>query len=343
MHSHNAVAQAIASIPSTIWATRDANWPLRRLVAVCFLRHRSPLVKRASTLATAPTTGESIIAACHKRNIQVSSSTLHCGGQFPDATLHEIKFAEAQDNTTLLYFHGGGYRNGIIGEGHVPVVLDCAAAARASRLIFLEYTLAPESVYPGQLVQATRALDFLLNEQHLRPSQIILGGDSAGGNLVLALLAHLHDPAPGVPRVSGFSETKEQFKGVFLFSPWVTTSLAAASFRENALRDYLNETAARMFLGFSKPRQEVWADILRAKEDFWDTLPVKKMVMTVGEFEVFRDDVAMMAKRCGAGIGERLTFESVPGEIHVQAVVDRALRLPPTPSLIVHLKWLQGL
>jgi acetyl esterase/lipase len=274
----------------------------------------------------------------------VSSSTLRCGGQFPDATLHEIKLEEAQQgDTTLLYFHGGGYRNGIVGEGHVPVVLDCAAAARASKLIFLEYTLAPESTYPGQLVQAARALDVLLNERHLRPSQIILGGDSAGGNLVLALLAHLHDPAPKVSRIPGFGETKEQFKGVFLFSPWVTTSLVAASFRENVSRDYLNETAARMFLGFWKPREEVWADILRAREDFWATLPVKRMVVTVGEFEVFRDDVAMMAKMCDVGIGERLTFESVPGEIHVQAVVDQALGLPPAQSLILHLKWLQGL
>lgn len=253
------VAQAIASIPSTAWATRDARWPLKRLIAVCFPRHRSPLVKRASTLATAPTTGESILAACLKRNIRLYSSTLRCG-QFSDATLHEIKLDETQSDTVLLYFHGGGYRNGIVSEGHVPVVLDCAAAARASRLVFLEYTLAvaPESRYPGQLVQAAHALNHLLNEQHLRPSQIILGGDSAGGNLVLALLAHLHDPAPGVPRISaGFGETKEQFKGVFLFSPWVTTSLAAASFRENASRDYLHENVVEMFLDIWKPREEV--------------------------------------------------------------------------------------
>jgi acetyl esterase/lipase len=250
-----------------------------------------------------------------------------------------------QSDTVMLYFHGGGYKNGIVGEGHVPVVLDCAAAARASRLVFLEYTLAvaPESRYPGQLVQAARALDHLLNEQHLRPSQIILGGDSAGGSLVLALLAHLHDPAPGVPRISGFGEAGEAFKGVFLFSPWVTTSLAAASFRENASRDYLNGTVVEMFLDFWKPREEVWADILRAKEDFWATLPVQRMMVTVGEFEVFRDDVRSMAKKCGADIGERLTFEISPGEVHVQAVVDRALGLPPARSLVVHLKWLHGL
>jgi predicted protein tyrosine phosphatase len=70
---------------------------------------------------------------------------------------------------------------------------------------------------------------------------------------------------------------------------------------------------------------------------------VKQMVVTVGEFEVFRDDVITMAERCGAGIGDRLTFEVLPGEAHVQAVVDWVLGLPPAPSLIVHLKWLQAL
>jgi hypothetical protein len=32
----------------------------------------------------------------------VSSSTLRCGGQFPDATLHEIKLDEAQQGDTTL-------------------------------------------------------------------------------------------------------------------------------------------------------------------------------------------------------------------------------------------------
>ena len=278
----------------------------------------------------------------------MSSSALQCG-QFPNATLHEITLneeAQGDTATTLLYFHGGGYRNTIVGEGHVPVVLDCAAAARASRVIFLEYTLAPESEYPGQLAQAARALEVLLNEQHLRPSQIILGGDSAGGNLVLALLAHLHHPAPGVSRISGFGEAgeKEQFRCVFLLSPWVTTSLSAASFRENASRDYLHRAAVRMFLDFWRPREEdVWADILRAEKDFWATLPVARMVVTVGDSEVFRDDVKAMAQKCGAGIGDRLTFEVLPREIHVQAVVDRVLGLPSAPSLVVHLKALQAL
>jgi acetyl esterase/lipase len=121
--------------------------PFKPLVAVCFLRHLRPLTKQVSTLAIAPTTGESIIAACRKRDIRVSSTTLRCG-PLPDATLHEIKLDdEAQSDILLLCYHGGGYRDGIVGEGHVPAVLDCAAAARASRVVLLEYTLAPESTY----------------------------------------------------------------------------------------------------------------------------------------------------------------------------------------------------
>ena len=84
------------------------------------------------------------------------------------------------------------------------------------------------------------------------------------------------------------------------------------------------------------------ADVLPTKDDFWATLLVKQVVVTVGEFDVFRDDVIAMAERCGAGIGDRLTFEVLPGEVHVQAVVDRVLGLPPTPSFVVHLEWLQA-
>lgn len=85
------------------------------------------------------------------------------------------------------------------------------------------------------------------------------------------------------------------------------------------------------------------ADVLPTKDDFWATLPVKQVVVTVAGFEVFRDDVITMAERCGAGIGDRLMFEVLPGEIHAQAVVDRVLGLPPTPSFVVHLEWLQAL
>jgi hypothetical protein len=72
-------------------------------------------------------------------------------------------------------------------------------------------------------------------------------------------------------------------------------------------------------------------------------MPVKQMLVTEGEFEVFRDDVITMVERYGAGIGDRLTFEVLPGEIHVQAVVGRVLRLPPAQSLIERLEWLQAL
>ena len=85
------------------------------------------------------------------------------------------------------------------------------------------------------------------------------------------------------------------------------------------------------------------ADVLPTKDDLWATLLVKQVVVTVGEFDVFRDDVIAMAERCGAGIGDRLTFEVLPGEVHVQSVVDRVLGLPPTPSFVVHLEWLQAL
>lgn len=276
----------------------------------------------------------------------MSSRSLQCG-DYPDAALHEIKLRD-DEGDTLLYFHGGGYRNVLNGEGHVPIVLDCAAAARVSKVVFLEYTLTPDLKYPGQLAQAARALDFLLyDKQGTRPSQLIVGGDSAGGNLVLALLAHLKQPHPatGIPPVAGF-KASDQFKAISLLSPWVTIPCTARSFAENASRDYLSAQLAETFLDLWRPREgDVWADPLRAGADFWkkNALPASRVFISAGGFEAFRDDVVSMAGVFEAALGERLTFVLAPGEVHVQAAVDKALGLPPTKSLVALLEWLQAL
>lgn len=222
------------------------------------------------------------------------------------------------------------------------MVLDCAAASGASRVVFLEYGLTPRPKYPGQLGQAARALDVLLNEQGLRPSQLILGGDSAGGNLVLALLVHLKEPHPAIPPVEGF-KAGDKFHGVFLISPWVTIPQTASSFNENATRDYLNRQRIARFLDFWRPCDEVWADPLKAGAEFWKTIPADEMFISVGGFEVFKDDVIKMAKISEAAIGDRSKFILAPGEIHVQSAVDTALGLPPPQSLVALLDWLRAL
>lgn len=65
------------------------------------------------------------------------------------------------------------------------------------RLPAVEYILAPESKFPGSLVQALAAWFYLTRELGYHPSQIILGGDSYGGELALAFSRYLRTDFKG--------------------------------------------------------------------------------------------------------------------------------------------------
>jgi acetyl esterase/lipase len=56
-------------------------------------------------------------------------------------------------------------------------------AQKSTAFLFLEYTLVPYATYPAQFEEAVEALDYVLNELKRSPSDIVLAGDSAGGNM----------------------------------------------------------------------------------------------------------------------------------------------------------------
>lgn len=98
----------------------------------------------------------------------------------------------------VLFLHGGGYIlpaspahirwpwDTYVAEGkRMGVDVACAV---------LEYGLAPDVKSPHQLQQALVGLQAIL-DQGFKPSDIIIGGDSAGGNLTMLLLLYLrHKP-----------------------------------------------------------------------------------------------------------------------------------------------------
>ncbi len=96
---------------------------------------------------------------------------------------------------TLLYFHGGGYAFYPAASRHFITLL----AHRLQMPIFaLDYRLTPEHAHPAQQEDVLTAYRYLL--EHKRPEQLVLGGDSAGGHLVLMSLVALRDA--GLPQPS---------------------------------------------------------------------------------------------------------------------------------------------
>jgi acetyl esterase/lipase len=88
----------------------------------------------------------------------------------------------------LLYFHGGGWT---LGLSAVHCRFLAALSRRLNwRLLAVDYRLAPEHPFPAGLDDCLAAYRWL-RAQGQPAAQICLGGDSAGGNFVLALLLAL--------------------------------------------------------------------------------------------------------------------------------------------------------
>ncbi|KAK0482985.1 Alpha/Beta hydrolase protein, partial [Armillaria luteobubalina] len=68
-------------------------------------------------------------------------------------------------------------------------------------IIILSYRLVPDAVYPSQLIDANQALDSLLSTG-IDPQNLVLAGDSAGGNLILQIFSHILHPRPNIPESS---------------------------------------------------------------------------------------------------------------------------------------------
>jgi acetyl esterase len=95
----------------------------------------------------------------------------------------------------LIYLHGGGFTLFSI-DTHDRLMREYAAAGRF-RVIGVEYPLSPEAPYPKALDQLVALGEWLDNgaAAHLGVdrTRIALGGDSAGGNLAMAMALRLRD------------------------------------------------------------------------------------------------------------------------------------------------------
>ncbi len=94
----------------------------------------------------------------------------------------------------ILFLHGGGYIAGSI-NSHRDL---CSRIAKESgtRVLVINYRLAPENPYPSGLEDAVSAYRWLL-ENGFAHDSLALAGDSAGGGLTLALLGKIREiPLP---------------------------------------------------------------------------------------------------------------------------------------------------
>ncbi len=96
---------------------------------------------------------------------------------------------------TVLYLHGGGYA--YYSKAHENLI-SLVTLAAGSQTFALDYRLIPEHPFPAQLDDALAAYRWLIGTG-VEPEKLIIIGDSAGGNLALALLLALRDSQSPLP------------------------------------------------------------------------------------------------------------------------------------------------
>lgn len=154
----------------------------------------------------------------------------------------------------ILYCHGGGYSTG---SPLYARTLTTKLASQLSMDVFcFDYRLAPEHPYPAAVDDAQAAWDYLMLQGY-GAKDIFVAGDSAGGNLALALGLRLKKQKRMLPA------------GFVLMSPWTDLTVSGKTHVTKADVDpvlnqnYLNEMienyvpqAKKVQMKVVKPLQE---------------------------------------------------------------------------------------
>ncbi len=127
--------------------------------------------------------------------VQTADTSLFATAPARELRLRRYRGAGVGDTAVLLYLHGGGFILGGL-DSHDDVCAELCQGA-AIEVASLDYRLAPEHPYPAALDDTEAAYRGLLAADR----RIVVGGDSAGGNLTAALCLRLR--RLGLPQPAG--------------------------------------------------------------------------------------------------------------------------------------------
>ncbi|KAL1405115.1 hypothetical protein Q8F55_008738 [Vanrija albida] len=140
----------------------------------------------------------------------------------------------------LLMFHGGGYVLGTAAESDLTSSISKAAVQHTPvrHILSVDYRLAGNAPWPLPLLDAISAYHHIVKVEGVDECDLLLGGDSAGAHLALALARYLRDEG----RALGLNGPR----GIILLSPWsdvgFTHSWGTDAFSRNAESDTIDNS-----------------------------------------------------------------------------------------------------
>ena len=202
--------------------------------------------------------------------------------------------------TVVLHLHGGAYFVGS-SDAYRPFAANLALATGA-RVAVLDYRLAPEAPFPAATEDALNAYRALLN-QGVPAQQVVISGDSAGGNLALVTLQNIREA--GLPTPAG----------CVLLSPWTDLTGSGESVASNARVEAMLPAAriaeaAHLYAGNTDLRD--W----RVSPLFGNYKGLPPLMIHVGAEEILRDDARRVAE-CAKEAGVEVSLKEWPSAPHV--------------------------
>lgn len=181
----------------------------------------------------------------------------------------------------ILYCHGGGYTSGNL--GYSRILASKLAYVTGYPVLSFEYRLAPEHPYPAQLKDALKVWDHLMYLGY-GARDVVVAGDSAGGNLALVLTLMLKRQGRRLPRA------------LTLFSPWTDLTASDPCYEERAERDpmltveYIR-SITRVYAGGRDLRMPLLSPLFGDLSDF------PPVLIQVGGCEILNADAVRLRDR----------------------------------------------
>lgn len=202
----------------------------------------------------------------------------------------------------IVYFHGGGWVIGDLEVADRPCRQLANAAGAA--LFSVDYRLAPEHPFPAAFedcAAATWWVHSAASELRVDPGRLLVGGDSAGGNLAAAVAI--------AARERGI-----RLAGQLLAYPALEPASVTSSYRDNADDGFLPASTMRwywrQYLG-----EELQGDWRAAPPRARDLSGVAPAYIGTAELDVLRDEGDRYAERLRAA-GVSVRHHRYPGLAH---------------------------
>lgn len=211
-----------------------------------------------------------------------------------------IATGTARTGWVMLYLHGGGFVAGSINT-HRSLAARLSQAS-ATRTLVLDYRLAPEHPFPAALDDCLAAYRWLLYTG-IPAWQIVIAGDSAGGNLTLATLLALRQAGDALPAAA-----------VCLSPPtdlaWTGESIRTKARHDPLLRPELGRSWVEAYIGTNDPCLPLISPL------YADLHGLPDLLIHVGSDEILLSDAIRFAERAGAA-GVDVQLEVWPHMWHV--------------------------